>query len=287
MKIKALFSWLSPKPKRAKQHPLPTPAVQAARQSAQIGQGIAEIKQRVSGNSQPERATAAASAEKPGQQQGGGGSVNLRGDNPVTAQVVPLVPTPPKPPASAQTKAATQAAAASSVKGRIWPAYLIALLLTLMLVLILFAWLSQEAVFAEQLFLLQLPWQPHWAGPWFTDPRPARQVFAKLLTFGLSWPLLLMIITLHYFYWITALHWFGSWCADLSYVTPAARLRHIAYMADVAPLFGLMSSLYAFVQKGSEAQDYIRWLMAGPSLMGMATMALAITFLHLMPQQED
>ena len=90
MKIKALFSWLSRKPKRAKQQPLPTPAVQTARQSAQAGQGVAEIKLRASGNSQPERATAAASAAKPGQQQGGGGSVNLRGDNPVTAQVVSL-----------------------------------------------------------------------------------------------------------------------------------------------------------------------------------------------------
>jgi hypothetical protein len=170
-------------------------------------------------------------------------------------------------------------------KGNPWLAIIIALSLTAYLVFALFSWVSQEHIFQREMFSLQFGIE-HEMLPRFIELKSdGRYVTAKLLTFYLSYPLVIILSYLIYQWLVTSLHRFGSYCAKVNYVTPEFRLRGVAFAADIAPVFGIMSSLWALMNKGGD-DEYVRWVMCGPSFLGMTAYAMATIYLHLMPAAE-
>ncbi|WP_435276286.1 hypothetical protein ACMAZF_04570 [Psychrobium sp. nBUS_13] len=171
-----------------------------------------------------------------------------------------------------------------TIKGNPWLAIIIALIATAYLLLLLFAWVAQESVFKNGMFSMPYPEIYQIFPSIIEQPNNGRFVTAKLLTFYLSYPLVVILTYLVYQYLVTALHWFGCYCAKLKYITPNHRLYGVAFVAEIAPVFGLMSSLWALMNKGGDA-EYVRWVMCRPSFLGMACYAMALIYLHWAPQQ--
>lgn len=170
-------------------------------------------------------------------------------------------------------------------KGNPWLAIIIAMALTAYLLFVLFSWVSQEPIFVKEMFSLKFGLE-HDLVPRFLEAKSdGRYVTAKLLTFYLSYPLVIILSFLIYQWLVTSLHRFGSYCAKVQYVTPEFRLRGVAFAADIAPVFGIMSSLWALMNKGGD-DEYVRWVMCGPSFLGMTAYAMATIYLHWMPGSE-
>jgi len=169
-------------------------------------------------------------------------------------------------------------------KGNPWLAVFIALLITSYLLFLLFSWISQETIFQLKMFNLNLSFAENWLPKIINQATDTRFVSAKLLTFYLSYPLVFILVYLVYQWVVTSLHWLGCYSAKLKYVTPEIRLKGVAFTAEIAPVFGLMSSLWALMNKGGGDSEYVRWVMCGPSFLGMAAYAMALVYLHWVPK---
>lgn len=170
-------------------------------------------------------------------------------------------------------------------KGNPWLAIIIAFALTAYLLFALFSWVSQEHIFQKEMFSLQFGIEHELVPRFLKAKSDGRYVTAKLLTFYLSYPLVIILSYLIYQWLVTSLHRFGGYCAKVNYVTPEFRLRGVAFAADIAPVFGIMSSLWALMNKGGD-DEYVRWVMCGPSFLGMTAYAMATIYLHWMPASE-
>ncbi|MFY8325413.1 hypothetical protein [Pseudoalteromonas sp. ZZD1] len=167
-----------------------------------------------------------------------------------------------------------------------WLAYAVALITVGYGYLVLFSWVSYESAFYNEMFKLPVSQLSPFLPSEIQQSSASRFVVAKLLSFYFSYPTVLIAGYLVYAYIVSGIHWFGSIAAKAPYHVPNKRMQNTAFFADIAPVFGVMSSFWALMNKGSESSEYIRWVMCGPSFLGMLCLAAALIFVHFFPHSE-
>ena len=168
-----------------------------------------------------------------------------------------------------------------------WLAYCIAIAAVSYGYLVLLSWVSYEKAFYQTMFKLPVSELSAILPSTIAQSSPTRFVVAKLLSFYFSYPTVMIAGYLVYAYIVSSVHWFGSIAAKKTYQVPNNRMKNVAFFADIAPVFGVMSSFWALMNKGSESPEYIRWIMCGPSFLGMLCLAAALLFVHFFPHSKD
>jgi len=224
-----------------------------------------------------------------GQGESGGGGKLLPIPPSMPIKPTPIVPQPPLPNESTDMNSRNEQDDASAIgAGSPWLAYLLSFLAVLYIALLVLVWVGQEKVFQKEYGKVPKALMSQTVSEILPDiiyqKKPSRFIVAKILCIYYSYPLIIMVVYLLYIYCLTALHWLGCICNRVQYLLPKSRLSTIVFVTELAPSFGILSSCWGLMSRGSTTAQYSKFVTLGPTYIGIFCLLLGLIYLNIVPK---
>jgi hypothetical protein len=147
----------------------------------------------------------------------------------------------------------------------------------------LFIWVAEEPVFYHyyHVDLDDFHWLIDYLPRGISDFNPdMRYVMAKISTLVFSYPLLIMVVYLVYQILLTTLYVAGCSVNRNVYAMPISKIQRVQLITQIAPACGILSSMWALMNKGDSLSQQTIYIMAGPSFLGVLCFIFALVYLN-------